>query len=110
MKCLSFIEHFPLALRLCRLKQRLSIFVRAQILPFLSAAGKGERPECHGMTVSGTRPAFPLAPAVHAKTEKGEIADIYILTHKAIKNPPHGGLMDMQYRSHLASDSVHSDI
>ena len=86
MKCLSFIEHFPLALRLRRLKQRLSILARAQILPFLSAAGKGERPERYGMTVSGTRPAFPLAPAVRAKPEKGEMADIYTLTHKAIKN------------------------
>ncbi|CAK6963020.1 Hypothetical predicted protein, partial [Scomber scombrus] len=53
-----------------RLKQRLSILARAQILPFLSAAGKGESPERYGMTVSGTRPAFPLAPAVRAKPEK----------------------------------------
>lgn len=37
------------------------------------------------MTVSGTHPAFPLAPAVLAKAEKGEMADIYTLTHKAIK-------------------------
>lgn len=37
------------------------------------------------MTVSGTHPAFPSAPAVRAKAEKGEMADIYTLTHKAIK-------------------------
>ncbi|TNN72672.1 hypothetical protein EYF80_017121 [Liparis tanakae] len=35
----------------------------------------GERPECYGMTVSGTHPGFPSAPAVRAKPEKaaGEI-------------------------------------
>lgn len=38
------------------------------------------------MTVSGTHPAFLSAPAVRAKVEKGEMADIYTLTHKAIKN------------------------
>lgn len=35
-----------------------------------------EGPECYGMTVSGTHPAFPSAPAVRAKAEKGEMADI----------------------------------
>lgn len=29
------------------------------------------------MTVSGTHPAFPLAPAVRAKPEKGEMAEIH---------------------------------
>lgn len=88
MKCLSFMERFffPLLLRLHGLKQHLSVLVRAQVFyPSCLPAGKGERPECCGMTVSGTHPAFPSAPAVRAKAEKGEMADIYTLTHKAVK-------------------------
>lgn len=34
----------------------------------------------------GTHPAFPSAPAVRAKAEKGEMADIYTLIHEAVKN------------------------
>lgn len=45
---------------------------------------KGEGPERRGMTVSGTRPAFPSAPGVRAKAEKGEVAD-YRLTCKAFR-------------------------
>ncbi len=52
------------------------------------------------MTVSGTHPAFPSAPAVRAKAEKGEMADIYTLAHtrpsKISKKPPQSGLIFFQ--------------
>ncbi|KAJ4932289.1 hypothetical protein JOQ06_010714 [Pogonophryne albipinna] len=51
----------------------------------------GERPERYGMTVSGTRPAFPLAPAVRAKPEKAAAEIIVCVCMAPAERPEHHG-------------------
>lgn len=105
MKCLSFIQRFPLVLRLHGLKQRLSILARAQFFTLPVCLLVQETGQQHyGMTVSGTHPAFQSAPAVRAKAEKGEMAEIYSLSHslthtgpsKTGKSPPQPGFVFLQ--------------
>lgn len=82
MKCLSLVQTFPPDARVTPTQTAL---VHAGEFPVptlpVCVAGKGGRPGRYGMTAGGTDPAFPSAPAVRAKPERGEMADTRTHTH-----------------------------